>query len=337
MNSETIELTGINDNSIKLTGKITAANELKAKINIPVDQKPPVTVELEVTPTTQEQIFIPEENTYYDKVTCEAIPSEYIIPSGTINIGTSGTYDVTNYASANVDTQGSSLDWTQLGYNSEPQTIIDGYNYAKEIKNNWVDNINDGYQLYKNDQKLIYFPSIQTFNMKRMACFFENCYSLQKVGNFNTINMDSLGTAFKNCSSLREVFDINSNTGSGNFSIDNLFHSCISLETAPNITSKRRTNVMQAFFNCTSLKNVPEFNLGTVSGQGISNMMNAFSNCPNLTNESLNNIMGTIKKASYYGGTKTLYYIGLSNTQATTCTTLSNWADLVSKGWTTGY
>jgi hypothetical protein len=37
------------------------------------------------------------------------------------------------------------------------------------------------------------------------------------------------------------------------------------------------------------------------------------------------------------GSDKTLKNIGLSSTQATTCITLSNWADLEAAGWTTGY
>lgn len=33
---------------------------------------------------------------------------------------------------------GSDLDWTAIGYDSTPQAIVDGYNYAKQIKDNWV-------------------------------------------------------------------------------------------------------------------------------------------------------------------------------------------------------
>ena len=33
---------------------------------------------------------------------------------------------------------GSSLDWSAIGYNGEPQEIKDGYNYAVEIMENWA-------------------------------------------------------------------------------------------------------------------------------------------------------------------------------------------------------
>lgn len=57
-----------------------------------------------VTPTTSSQSVTPDSG--YDglsKVTVNAIPSNYIVPSGTKTITSNGTYDVTSYASATVD------------------------------------------------------------------------------------------------------------------------------------------------------------------------------------------------------------------------------------------
>ena len=62
-----------------------------------------------------------------------------------------------------------------------------------------------------------------------------------------------------------------------------------------------------------------------------------FDNCTSLTDDSLNNILAMLTNATAYTRTKTLKYIGLSKTQATTCTTLSNWAACEAAGWTTGY
>lgn len=377
MNSEVVEVNASKNEPIKLTGSIKQVTELKAKINIPVMQVPPATEELEITPTEQEQVFIPPENTYYNKVTCDAvniqsssltiipssseqtftpptgeyynsvtcnaIPSEYVIPTGELSITSNGIYDVKNYASANVEVPGGSInvDWTEIGYEGQPQSIeqsvIDGYNYAKQIKDTWTNSVIDGYARYYGDFNLIFFPSVNNSNMTRMACIFQNCYSLLKVGYMQTEKMDSIGTAFRDCFQLREVFDIDSKITSGTFSMDNLFYRCVNLENAPNISSTRRTNAQNAFYGCTKLKHVPQFNLGTQSGQGVSSMQNMFTNCSSLTDESLNNIMGTIKNLSYYAGQRTLAYIGLSSTQATKCTTLPNWEAIQNAGWTTGY
>ena len=66
-------------------------------------------------------------------------------------------------------------------------------------------------------------------------------------------------------------------------------------------------------------------------------MFHIFYHCPALSNESLNNILAMCANATSYTGTKTLAYIGISETQATTCQGLSNYQDFINAGWTTGY
>lgn len=61
------------------------------------------TKEVTVTPAKGQQVLEVTDNKYYKKVTVEAIPDDYVIPSGTIHITENGIVDVSGKANANVD------------------------------------------------------------------------------------------------------------------------------------------------------------------------------------------------------------------------------------------
>lgn len=55
-----------------------------------------------ITPTESEQVAVAQYRWTTGAVTVAAIPSQYIVPTGTYTVTGSGTHDVTNYASASV-------------------------------------------------------------------------------------------------------------------------------------------------------------------------------------------------------------------------------------------
>ena len=61
------------------------------------------TKEVTVTPAKGQQVLEVTDNKYYKKVTVEAIPADYVIPSGTIQITENGVVDVSGKANANVN------------------------------------------------------------------------------------------------------------------------------------------------------------------------------------------------------------------------------------------
>lgn len=61
------------------------------------------TKEVTVTPAQGQQVLEVTDNKYYKKVTVEAIPPDYVIPSGTIQITENGVVDVSGKANANVN------------------------------------------------------------------------------------------------------------------------------------------------------------------------------------------------------------------------------------------
>lgn len=128
---------------------------------------------------------------------------------------------------------------------------------------------------------------------------------LIKKINLDLKNVKSAADLFLNCQNLEEV----------------------NIKNAENITS-----TSNMFYGCKKLREISEFNINNISGTSAYDM---FGNCPSLSNNSLNKILNICKNFSL--SNKTLKYIGLSETQATTCTTLSNWANCEAAGWTTGY
>ena len=89
-----------------LNGKVVDKQNLKGKINTTTEyiEVYPETQTKTITPTKQSQIVLPDENIYaLSQVTVNPIPDNYIEPQGQKEITENGTYDVTNFASANVD------------------------------------------------------------------------------------------------------------------------------------------------------------------------------------------------------------------------------------------
>lgn len=128
--------------------------------------------------------------------------------------------------------------------------------------------------------------------------------------------------------SIDDNYDVSAVT-----SIKSLFTQLFSLKIAPTMNTSHITNAQQLFYGCESLITVPIYNFSSLTGN---NNYNMFNGCTVLSNESLNNILATC--ITMTGVTnKTLSYIGLTSTQATTCQSLSNWSDFVTAGWTTGY
>lgn len=62
---------------------------------------------LTATPTTSTQTFLPSVDIDgWNRVTVNPIPSQYIVPTGSTSITQNGTFDITQYASANVNVPG---------------------------------------------------------------------------------------------------------------------------------------------------------------------------------------------------------------------------------------
>lgn len=252
---------------------------------------------------------------------------------------TTGHLDNTEYQEANDDLddilEGSTPttiyppDWSEIGYEDTPQNIIDAFDYAKEIYDNWDSTQTNLSNKFSSNTILKYMPLVDTSNATSMSGMFRNCSKLEVVPLLNTENVTDVQSMFLNCSSLITIPLIDTSKVQSLFAT---FQGCSNLVAIPQLDTHNVTNMFVAFQNCAKLRDVPILNTSKITS-----IDSAFSNCSSLSNESLNNIMAMCIGATSYKGTKTLKYLGLSSTQATTCQSLSNYQAFLDAGWTTGY
>lgn len=143
------------------------------------------------------------------------------------------------------------------------------------------------------------------------------------------------GIKFKESSNLTDTSFLNDLDFSNVTDGEGMFYMCINMETIPLFDTSHFTSVAAMFGRCSKLKDVPEF-----STEGITKtygFYRTFEGCTNLTNNSLNNILAMCYKCSATLNAKTLKNIGLTQSQAETCMTLSNYQAFLDAGWTTGY
>ena len=113
--------------------------------------------------------------------------------------------------------------------------------------------------------------------------------------------------------------------------MSSVFQDCTGLKEVSIINTKNITKMNSTFKNCQYLEEV-----GIMDLTNVTTLSEAFSSCARLTDTALNNILASLANGTSVS-TKTLSSIGITSTQATRCTSLSNWAAAQAAGWTTGY
>ena len=267
-----------------------------------------------VKSTTTSQTITPTSGKYIDEITVNPISTQNksvtITENTTTTIQADSGYDGLGTVEVMTNVSGSSFppDWTQIGYTDTPQSVIDDFNYSKNIADNWDASLTSLSGKFQNNADLVFMPNVDTSNVTNLNSTWKACAKLTHIPLLDTSHVTDWTTAFANCSSLKSIpqLDMSGNTYNG---------------------------INQTFYNCNNLVNVPVFSTGNAN-----KLSNMFQSCNRLSNESLNNIMRTcinsrVTNASY----KTLKSVGLSSAQATTCQSLSNWDAFVAAGWSSGY
>lgn len=147
---------------------------------------------------------------------------------------------------------GSDLDWSAVGFDNTPQSIMSIYNYSKQIYDDWDDTASL-YDKFAEDKKLVIFPKVSIGSgQTTMERTFFNCTNLLEIGEIDTSGMYTFSVTFSGCTNLKylPVFDLSAATYIKNFvancpnltdeALDNILQTCIS---AVNITNRTLAHI----------------------------------------------------------------------------------------------
>ena len=299
--------------------------------------------EKEATPTKEKQEIKADQQ--YDglsKVVVNAIPSEYIIPSGDITITANGTYDVKDKENAIVDIKEKQLGTktiTENGTYKATDDNLDGYSEV-EVATSGVD-IYD-YYFSKSPDKLYgttllryikSVPPLDLTNMTVATSFFDGCGLLENIEGLNTSQIKDTRFMFQYCSKIKEIPQIDTSNVTNMYY---MFAQCSLLETIPRLNANNLISISDIFYKCYNLKNLGGFeNLGMAyeisQSANYSNYTLKLSGSNNLTHESLMNIINNLYDIKTKGCNAQKLILGTTNINKLTSEDI---AIATEKGWT---
>ena len=161
-------------------------------------------------------------------------------------------------------------DWSEIGLENTPLSVLDGFNYAKNIYDNWNSSTTNMSYLYNSNQTIMFFPLVDTSNVTNMTQTFSYSY-IQSMPLIDTSKITSFMQSFSSCYYLREIPAFSFAAVTGGNSLYGTFQNCNSL------SSNSLNNIMASCIGATNyagtktLKQLGLTSAQATTCQGLSN------------------------------------------------------------------
>jgi len=224
--------------------------------------------------------------------------------------GVTGTYEGS----------GGGLNWNAIGFSSTPETITTGYNYAKDMYDNWDSSVTSFPSQYRDSRgQILVIPGLDMSNITSLSsalnyqqllveigpitvsnkctsfermCYYD--YGLKKIDftNIDLSNVTSFSQTFYNCGSLEVLKNIKSKSVNKLQSTQGMFYACSS-DNFKSIDLSEWQNVdlwtttQQMFYACANLESV-KLNL-----KNVNTINQMFYNCRKLKSIEFGNFTGS--------------------------------------------
>ena len=184
--------------------------------------------------------------------------------------------------------------------------------------NSGMNQIRNGYQLFKDNRTMIVFPTFDTATFDSMYQMCYGCTALERIPFLDTAKVYNMMYAFYACTNLTEIAGLDTSQIA---SASEMFHGCVKLRKIGGVLdfSKVRSQIDSTFVSCSALEEVTF--VGTIT------VDIAMNGCPKLTVDSLLSLLDALSA----GVTNRECRIGAKNLSKLS---IVQQAIATNKGWT---